>query len=522
MDGKIWYRAAIFPSLAKASEAWREVHNTSVVRRGVDLTEITVKWHGVPFLIVFNPYGEEPPKEVQGKIEQILAKGKASEVPETLLYNMWKRRMGREMRHFISGEQPDEHGNWYESHERKRLQMDRAEYLTFEYKRKFAQAVIDDRLPYGYPLWEIYKEVVDINLRGSAAAYSLDEEDLETLVDRFARDVDQAEKFLLTPSARAMYNAVHEENSEFIEFRPELWIQFDELAEIHPELNIPDRAVQAVFLHSTSAPVRDTIDLARSMGVDHLPRQLVHLSVLDQQMIPVIDTLIDPDDETTDILLMDYDCPWNACTFKTVNDIRVMRNPCPGCLKIRDHWIDWLHTMTRILRQDFAVTADPEPYKQREVEFKQQKLMPRHHGKGDPKLKTFVIKAPVTMVSFDVSTHRPSRQEVDEIEHEAGGRVNWFYMYGRESMLWEHRNIKDTVRRYTGEHYRALIARVIQDPGYKSSEGEEYKLRQLPDGSYQVIGRLKYPKGKWVPMLKPEAKGQKVKKVRAKLYEDQA
>lgn len=222
-------------------------------------------------------------------------------------------------------------------------------------------------------------------------------------------------------------------------------------------------------------------------------------------------------------------CPYGTCKYTTPNSGDVVENtvkatcePCEKCREAVNYFAQWLITALKIIHREYTVTLTPEPFRQSEQEYTQIEKVTVGKGKNKHKIPQKVTRS-VTYTVIDVSVPASVKsQQRSQEEAKAEKRQNWLTLHGSEDRIYEKKYLPDTVRHYRGDYFRALIERVRQGD-LLSPEGEEYELIEEKDGSYTVIGKVRYPHGKYVPMLRPELKKQiTYKKIVASQYEAEA
>jgi hypothetical protein len=349
-----------------------------------------------------------------------------------------------------------------------------------------------------------------------------------------------SERYMFTDSARAMHKAVSKDDTEWIAPARETWIEQDIPQELLPGL----QKVKAIYLKqmypeslydSQEEPLRGHL-----LDTTYPFRSTWSIGVIDEHAYYCLTMLYD--DITKEYQIsFDHACPYHACEILTFAEImqrydmskllelnppryyREMQEqrlspddtdyplviPCQGCKQNADTISQWLHTAMKQIKGNYALSSNPAPFPIRNLSYTEKKTVPRgkkgSHGK--PKEKQVPVYVPYTFITYDVSiapASTPVTPSDQDTTTEQPARLNWFSMHGKEDLIYEKRVQPDLQRHYRLPYFKALIDKVKS--GEKTSpEGEEYELIKEGD-DYIVIGTVRFPNGRYVPMLKPEAK----------------
>jgi hypothetical protein len=331
------------------------------------------------------------------------------------------------------------------------------------------------------------------------------------IIQPFLQQLQIADMYQFTPTGRAMHKAVFEGDAEWMPWPQPLWIEQDEPIELAEGMFVKAVSVAKVKQEHVLSPVRD--------------RTWWNITAINPLGKHLISMLYDERDKTYDPTV-DYQCPFGECQdFQgdVGHGIAIARTPCPRCFERANSIAQWLHTTVRMIRRDFATSADPQPFATDEQIIKKKQLVPRQHGKGKPKEKIVEQHRKITLIAYDVSL--ADEQNRTEGTHETVSgeekRQNWLSLHGADHRIYEHKDIEPYIRYYRRPHYDHLVTECLKlaHAGGEVKIGEEfYQVEIAADGEVAVKQIVETPKGKYVPMLRPEYKKPVMKRITAKRY----
>src|SRR4029077_14692958 len=327
-----------------------------------------------------------------------------------------------------------------------------------------------------------------------------------------------AEHYLFTESARAMHDAVVDGDMTWVPWEQDLWILHD-----NPVPFFENAALtQAIFLNKVT----------KEQQFQKYTNPLWHISVVDELGRNQLCILYDQIKDTYDPSI-DYVCPWDECEdiegrIGDNEQYGRARIACPGCQARTDIVAIWLHTALRMLRRDFARSANPQPFRNEEQVSKRRELVPRHHGKGKPKEREVERRSMYTVVDYEVSVSEPQpfgSSECHSEEEREAKRLNWLTLHGKERRVYQLKAIPDYTKTFTGPYWSTIINRCIAQlpdgqSGLVTIDGVEYYVDFDAQGNTLVSRTVNVPNGKYVPYLRPEFRQQPViKRTTAKRFE---
>jgi hypothetical protein len=358
-------------------------------------------------------------------------------------------------------------------------------------------------------------------------------------------------RYMFTDSARAMHKAVTNDATYWITPVRDTWIEQDIPQDLLPGVPAKMKALSVKSMYPASRYEPLPEPLRGHLQESTRPfRDTWSISVLDEHAYFQLTLMYDALDNKYHIAF-DHACPYGKCETLTFSEVmerygivklleldppRYYREihgssdspsddsfplvlPCDQCLDNSVTVTRWLHTAMRQIHYEYALSATPSPFPVKDINYTDKQVVPRHHGKGKPKEKQVIVSVPYTYVTYDVSV-TPLTSTTRDMPEAHTMRLNWLALHGKEDLIYEKRPQADIKRHYRLPRYQPLINRVKQGE-IKSTEGEEYQLIQEGDSSV-VIGTVRYPNGRYVPMLKPEAKKQIVyKRVVASQYKSE-
>jgi hypothetical protein len=245
-------------------------------------------------------------------------------------------------------------------------------------------------------------------------------------------------------------------------------------------------------------------------------------------------TILYDSEEQTYCPTFDYACPWNACkdfslpvTVHGQQGDAYAREACGRCKERAEQVAAWLHTAMRMIRRDFAVSADPPPFEVRTQRATKTIQVPG--GKGKTTTKEVAYLRPYTNVAYDVSETEMSGESTQGAssgeKQEDRQRQSWFTLHGKDHWIYEWRAQPAITRTYTGAYYRQLIQRCISQlpegqPGQVEIDGVIYQVDYTAAGEPAVMRTVAFPDGRRVPFLRPEFRKQPlVRQVKAKRFD---
>lgn len=537
----MWYKAARYTEGSIARDTFDTLKRI-VLARPVNITPLSLIYEAYWYALVIAE--EAPDTETIRLLEAALRKdGRLTELPESVITSLLHRRRER-MRYA----QPTRSGLTYENHEPTPVaySLSSNEPLpTKEENRNHLQAIVADLLHMGYPYKEVYRSYFKYRLQQDRNHLGIVPESAEGLISAHMYTLSTAKNYMLTESARSMHAYVSTNNPQWIEPQKSVWIEHD-LPQIAKD--VPGEKVRAVYAFTLSD--EKTI---QALPVNYPTKFLLSLALMRYQHMWFINVINDITEVIVSYIYepdrgyminFDHTCPYDMCerlrakealqrfslerlaamripsyaSMEEMSDTSVVI-PCKHCLLSIEYWSRWLHTTMRMINGDYATSPEPVSFPIKDHTYTEKTRVPRKHGKGAPKEKTLTYTIPYTYITYDVSVQH-DLQEEHTTEENAHTRSNWFTIYPKEARIYERRQIPDIHREYKGHRYRSLIQRVLQGDTV-SQEGEHYQLVPHPDGSYSVIGTVKYPNGKYIPLLRPDIKGEKIVKLTATAYEHQ-
>lgn len=338
-----------------------------------------------------------------------------------------------------------------------------------------------------------------------------------------------ADKYLFTPSAMAVHNAVFRRGQhDWIDQTRHVWIEVQE-----PFKTPYGDNVKAVYLYR-SFPLEEIVYITPPKQYPTLYRGMIHtyagqerqwsLGVIDMRCNDLYDFTFDLDASRW-VYLASHQCPYGECSYPIPADMEAgtlgVCTPCPRCQAACDYWASWLYAALCIIRRDYATspTPDESPFPLAQQHYTETEYKRVGKGKNTRKIKQDVTHAiDYKLVTFDIST-RPAPRQKSEHETPAGEkRDNWLTLHGREDLIYKRVVFEGIERRYT-QHKHLLDKCVAAGGSFKELDGDierEYRLETQSDGTVVVVSKLvTFPK--YVPMLNPEKrKTQVIKKVVAR------
>lgn len=486
-----WYYAVDYQTDEASKQAYLSVHERAK-RNNIFVSTRRFDWLNLLHIVLVHA-DYVPDERQQALLKDALKDGTPLELPDDLLEQVGQRRAQQGIAGALAGQQMVEHRG---------VSVSVGEI-------EFPESTLDGhllRMRANYPYFvDFYTSLLNFNY-----AFRLRAPNGREIIQPFQQQLQTADMYQFTPTGRAMHRAVFENDAEWVPWQLPLWIEQDEPVELAPDMPIKAVFVSRVKQEHVLSPVRD--------------REWWNITAIDPLGKHAIAMLYDSRDKTYDPTV-DYKCPWDECQdFQgdVGNGIAIARTPCTRCFERANAIAMWLHTTVRMIRRDFATSADPQPFATDEQVTKTKQLVPRQHGKGKPKERTVEQHRKITLIAYDVSIAEESRASdtgATPIGEEK--RLNWLSLHGADHRIYEHRDIEPYVRYYRRPHYDHLITECLKlaHAGGEVKIGEEvYQVEIATDGEVAVKQIVETPQGKYIPMLRPEFKKPVMKKITAKRY----
>lgn len=541
----MWYRASWFTSEPLCRGTWKELQN-DLKRFNLNMFTVSLIYRGKWCVVSLNTDGTTPSQAIQQTVTKYIQRGTPIEIDQGALNTLLARHLERRQH---ANYKPSGPGLLYEGHDP--VSMPYLAPESEEEQREQREAVIRTFQERGYPFLEIYALYYKGQIESDFYNESMIHPYALKMGELALQQLRNAERYMFTDSARAMHRAVTKGERTWTPPVRDTWIEQDVPQALFPDLPSKLKAVylKEMFPQSlyTSQPEPFRSSVIESTAVF---RGTWSVGVIDEHAYFHL-TLMYDSLENDFHISFDHACPYAKCEkltfaeivtkysmdkllgvrvpryYKEMQDIQPEASdfplvlPCENCKRNALLLTAWLHTAMRQVRGDYALSSTPAPFPVKNLSYTEKKLVERHHGKGKPKEKQVPVYLPYTFITYDVSiapalASTSGRSDQGE-RPEAPTRSSWFSLHGREDMIFEKREQADIKRHYRLPYFKALVEKVKQGERH-SPEGEEYELLQEAD-NYMVVGTVRFPHGRYVPMLKPEAKKQVVyKRVIASKY----
>jgi len=491
-SGDMWYYAVDYVDDRAAKLAWERVHGVAK-QHHIYVSSRRMVWHHLLNVVVVHT--DAPPTEQQQqRIKQALADGIPVDLPAPLLEDLEQRRAAATIDAAMA-----------DTRELVRHPNERTGKL-----HEFSQDAIDrhlSKLRERFPFFvDYYHSTLPFNLH-----FRLESLNGEPYLKAYEKQLTSSEMYRFTETARAMHAAVSEENTTWIDWQQDVWIEHDRPFEIWA-----GQPIQAIFANKVAGP----------QTYNPYSHPWWNITAIDAAGQHALVMLYDDKEKTYDPTV-DYSCPQNECQDFGVDmsgGVALARQPCDLCRERADKLAMWLHTALRMLRRDFATSANPKSFKTGEQVTKRTVLVPRQHGKGAPKEKTVEQRRLYTIVSYDVSVSERRIETPAKPEEEK--RQSWLSLHGEEHRIYELRAVPTHERHYRGPYWDRLIGKCMGQVQSGSSgtvelDGVIYQVDISLDGEVTVKRTIEVPNGRYVPLLRPEYKKPTIKKATAKRFEEQ-
>lgn len=487
-----WYYAVDFSTEEASKEAYRRVHERATQNK-IYVSTRRMDWMHLLHIVLVHS-DTTPNERQQNLLKDALKDGTPIELPEELLAEVGQRRASQGIGAALAGQQ----------------MVERHGVGVSVGQVEFPEQVIDAHLQKArtnYPYFiDYYTSLLDFNY-----SLRLKAPNGKEVIQPFQQQLATADMYMFTSTGRAMHKAVYEQDAEWIDWKQPLWIEQDEPVELAEGMPVKAIFVAKVQQEHVLPSVRE--------------RPWWNITAIDPLGKHSLSMLYDSSDKTYDPTV-DYTCPFGECQdFQgdVGNGIAIARTPCKRCFERANAIAMWLHTTVRMIRRDFATSAEPQPFDTTEQVTKKKELVPRKHGSGKPKEKTVEQRRKITLIAYDVSIAEESKPA-----HETSGpseekRLNWLAIHGADHRIYERKDIEPYVRYYRRPHYDHLVTKCLKlaHSGGEVKIGDEvYQVEIAPDGEVAVKQIVETPQGKYVPMLRPEYRKPVMKKITAKRYKE--
>jgi hypothetical protein len=523
----MWSKVTKYHDYDTARKAWGSVRAIPHAH----YTVTNVQYEGIQYLVIISD--EKPTTEVLTQIAEVVKGGTSASLPVKILRSLMERRLQRATEAIATeGERVS-----FENHTPTVINTE----IDTESWLDGLDSVLDDMIDSAYlvmrrglledykPFINAYKRLKEIEVEMAVMSSEPEEyiqklkayHDMKTLLDK-------APHYMFTESARAMNETVQDDKL-LLEYAQgyTYWIEHD----IAQELPTGTK-VKAFYIIDTTA--------------FNLP------SVPATSLIACIDDMLDSYMaleyyHTDNTWSLPRSCNYDTCSYATIEELiehdmlhlvqeedrlfpardsatDKMLVMCRRCRMELDYTIAFLRTALKQIHMDYATSSTPTDFAVQHMTYTEKRLTERRHGKGKPKEKTFTVDVPYTYVSYDLGTSAQPRPQTAADSMPRAAMINWHNLHSKDEIIYERRSIADTVRRYTLPYFKTLIERVQQhcSPGHTYIENEEeYTLLTQADGTPVVIGRVRFPTGKYIPMLRPEYRKKNViKRLTAASFEE--
>lgn len=488
-----WYYAVDYPTTEASKDAYRRVHERATQNK-IYVSTRRMDWMNLLHIVLV--HGDTTPSEQQqALLKDALKDGQPLNLPDALLEEVGQRRAQQGIGAALAGQQ----------------MVERHGVNVSVGQIEFPETVIDAHLSkvrQQYPYFiDYYTSLLDFNY-----SLRLKAPNGREIVQPFQQQLQTSDMYQFTPTGRAMHKAVYEGDAEWVPWKLPLWIEQDEPVELAAGMPVKAVFVAQVKQEHVLPSVRE--------------RPWWNITAIDPLGKHALAMLYDGQDRTYDPTV-DYKCPWGQCQDYQGDvgyGVAIARTPCAKCFERANAIAMWLHTTVRMIRRDFATSADPKPFATDEQITKKKELVPRKHGNGKPKEKIVEQKRKITLIAYDVSISEEIRtSDASTAPSGEERRQNWLSLHGADHRIYEHRDIEPYVRYYRRPHYDHLVSECLKlahAGGEVKIAGDTYQVEISTDGEVAVKQIVETPQGKYIPMLRPEFKKPVMKRITAKRYKN--